>query len=299
MGSPTWTSAGLRTQPVSNPSGPHGRVVAPMSEPPISRDASPVRAQLRQPRLAEMVAKLLRDRIMAGEFGHGDELPRQEDLLAEFQVSKPSIREALRILETEGLITVRRGNVGGAVVHLPRAETAAHMMAMVLQNKQVRLHDVGVALQHIEPLCASLCAGRPDRAEEVVPQLESCQAEARAAIDEPLAISRLALQFHALLVSRCGNATLIALLGTLEALWSGSQQAWTRERTAHGQVLAPSVAQSSLNAHDELIEAIRAGDVDRTADLASAHLQQSHFFAHVGEANELVDVAAFSGERWS
>lgn len=262
-----------------------------------SQDGSTPRAQLRQPRLAEMVAKMLRDRIMAGEFGHGEELPRQEDLLAEFQVSKPSIREALRILETEGLITVRRGNVGGAVVHLPRTETAAHMMAMVLQNKQVRLHDVGVALQHIEPLCASLCAARPDRSEDVIPHLEACQAEARAAIDHPLDISRLALQFHELLVSRCGNSTLIALVGSLEALWAGSQQAWTRERTELGQVLAPSVAQSSLNAHDELIEAIRIGDVEGTSDLAYKHLQKSHFFAHVGEAQEMVDAAAFNLER--
>ena len=70
---------------------------------------------VRLPRLAEMVAAGLRDKILSGELDDGDLLPRQEDLLAEFGVSPPSIREALRILETEGLITVKRGNVGGGL----------------------------------------------------------------------------------------------------------------------------------------------------------------------------------------
>src|ERR1700755_1275124 len=88
-------------------------------------DSNP-RIQLHQPRLAEMVAALLRERILSGALRDGDPLPRQEDLLKEFGISKPSLREALRILEAEGLITVRRGNRGGALVHVPEAGHAAH-----------------------------------------------------------------------------------------------------------------------------------------------------------------------------
>jgi len=80
---------------------------------------------MRQPRLAEMVASALRDEILSGSLTEGDTLPRQEDLLADFQVSPPAVREALRILETEGLVSVRRGNVGGAVVHVPSARGVA------------------------------------------------------------------------------------------------------------------------------------------------------------------------------
>lgn len=78
-------------------------------------DAGGSRAQLRQPRLSEIVASELRDRILSGSLGEEGRLPKQDELIAEFGVSPPSVREAMRILETEGLITVLRGNVGGAV----------------------------------------------------------------------------------------------------------------------------------------------------------------------------------------
>ena len=89
--------------------------------------STPRRAQLRQPRLADMVASVLRDRIVNGELGNGDLLPKQDELLEEFRISRPSLREALRILESEGLLTVRRGNVGGSVVEAPNAESSAYM----------------------------------------------------------------------------------------------------------------------------------------------------------------------------
>src|ERR1700719_666636 len=90
-------------------------------------------AQLRQPRIADLIASCLRSRIVNGEIADGKLLPKQDELLEEFEVSRPSLREALRILETEGLITVRRGNMGGAVVHRPKPEAAAFMMGLVLQ----------------------------------------------------------------------------------------------------------------------------------------------------------------------
>src|SRR3954464_7048890 len=120
-----------------------------------------------------MLADVLRDRILSGELEDGALLPKQDDLLEEFGTSKASAREAFRILETEGLVTVLRGNVGGAVVHRPKPETAAYMLGLVLQSRGVHLADVGAALQYVEPLCAALCAGRPDRAPAVVPRLEA------------------------------------------------------------------------------------------------------------------------------
>ncbi len=68
----------------------------------------PYRPQLRQPLVAELIADTIRTRILRREPGYEESLPKQETLLDEFQVSKPSIREALRILETEGLVRVRR-----------------------------------------------------------------------------------------------------------------------------------------------------------------------------------------------
>src|ERR1700744_4076149 len=75
--------------------------------------------RFRQPRIAELVASQLRDDILSGRLKEGDVLPSQESLFAEFGVSPPALREAIHILETDGLISVRRGNVGEPLVHPP------------------------------------------------------------------------------------------------------------------------------------------------------------------------------------
>src|ERR1700748_1134623 len=129
--------------------------------------------RFRQPRIAELVASQLRDDILSGRLKEGDVLPSQESLLVEFGVSPPALREAIHILEIDGLLSVRRGNVGGAEVHLPSAERTAHMISMVLQSRDSTPADVSGALLHLEPICAGMCAAREDRLTEVVPYLEA------------------------------------------------------------------------------------------------------------------------------
>src|SRR5919108_30894 len=149
--------------------------------------ASSVRPQ----RVAELVAGRLRDRILRGELDDGDLLPKEDELREEFPVSKPSMREALRILETEGLVTVRRGNQGGAVVNRPTAANAAYTMAIVLSGQRVTIADVAASLREVEPACAALCAARGDRHEAVLPLLRQLQDDALAAVDDLVAVTNL------------------------------------------------------------------------------------------------------------
>src|SRR5690348_4154905 len=96
-------------------------------EPPLRARADHARA--RAPRTAEVVADRLRDAILRGEM---TVLPRLDDLVRRFGVGPNAVREAMRILETEGLITIRRGNVGGGDVHLPDSGRVAYMLGLVL-----------------------------------------------------------------------------------------------------------------------------------------------------------------------
>ncbi|MGA8251891.1 MAG: GntR family transcriptional regulator, partial [Mycobacterium sp.] len=130
------------------------------------------RRRLSAPRIAEIVADELRRQIIDGELSDGDLLPRQEVLVEQFNVSLVSLREALRILETEGLVSVRRGNRGGAVVHAPAKTSTAYMLGLLLQSESVAVADLGFALQELEPACAALAARRPDRADTLVPELK-------------------------------------------------------------------------------------------------------------------------------
>ena len=236
------------------------------------------RAQLRQPRLAEVVAGILRDRILTGELADGSLLAKQEELIEEFNVSKPSVREALRILETEGLITVLRGNTGGAVVHVPQTSSAAYMLGLVLQSKHVELRDVGAALKHIEPICAGLCAERRDRKTAVVPRLREVH-EAALAEEDKVRFTALMRQFHEETVALCGNQTMIQLVGALETLWSAHERVWARKQTKDGTFPKRSVRSNSLNEHEQIIALIEAGKSQEVAELAGSHLEGSIFYA--------------------
>src|SRR3954468_22322414 len=112
------------------------------------------RQSVRAPSVAEGGANQLRDRILSGELQDGAAVAPLDDLMVEFGASKPSIRQGLQILEAEGLLRVRRGRSGGAVVHRPRAYNAAYAMELVLRWGNVPSDDMTEALRQMEPLCA-------------------------------------------------------------------------------------------------------------------------------------------------
>ena len=234
--------------------------------------------QLRQPRLAEIVAASLRDDILNGRLKEGDLLPRQESLFKEFRVSLPAVREAMRILETEGLITVRRGNVGGAVVHLPTPERTAQMISMVLQSRGTTPDDVSGALLYLEPVCARLCAARSDRLTEVVPALRAAIEVQQAQFDDVANWNHNARRFHEAVVATCGNETMIVVIGSLEAIWSAHESfVWDEAQPGDKEVppdspMASKTRRAALRAHEKLADAIEAGTEERAAAVSASHL---------------------------
>jgi DNA-binding FadR family transcriptional regulator len=248
--------------------------------------------QLSQPRVAEMVADILRARIVDGELTDGAFLPKQDDLIAEFRVSRPSIREAMRILETEGLVSVRRGNVGGAEVHAPKPDPVAHMLGLVLQSQRSTLTDLAAALRILEPACAALCAGRADRAEHVVPALEQLNEDARAQTGDGPVFTRLARRWHDELVGSCGNRTLILLVGTLEAIWSQHERVWADASAAAGSYPEERLRHQVLKAHVRITEAIAAGNADVAHRAAARHLDQSQTYLLARNPDQRVDVTS-------
>lgn len=246
--------------------------------------------QLAQPRVAEMVADILRARIVDGELADGDMLPKQDDLLAEFQVSRPSIREAMRILETEGLISVRRGNIGGAEVHAPKPRSAAYMLGLVMQSKHVTLTDVATALRILEPACAALCAEREDRAEKVVPQLRELNEQAETHVDDGPAFTRLARQWHDEMVEACGNETMILLVGTLEAIWSHHESIWADHIAAAGRYPDVKLRRLVLRAHVRMTESIEAGNADVVHRAARRHLDESQTYLLTADPDKRINI---------
>ena len=228
--------------------------------------------RIRQPRVAEIVASRLRDDILSGRIKEGDVLPSQDSLLAEFGVSPPALREAIHILETDGLISVRRGNVGGAIVHPPSAERTAHMISMVLQTRSATPADVSGALMHLEPICAGMCAAREDRMTEVVPYLEAEIKTQTEQFDNLSVYVPNARRFHEAIVSRCGNEPMILLIGSLELIWSAHESSVWRDETSPVDPMEHKTMRAALRDHQRLLDAIRDGNEARTVRLAQDHL---------------------------
>jgi GntR family transcriptional repressor for pyruvate dehydrogenase complex len=234
------------------------------------------RSQVRRPRVAQVVASALRDQILTGALRDGGALPKQEDLLEEFNVSLPSLREALSILETEGLLTVQRGNVGGAIVHTPTPEQTAYTAALVLQSRRVTVDDVVLALRRLDPLFAALCAERKDRRRTIVPVLTETQEGARIALeDDAERFARLARLFHEQMVDHCGNESLILMAGALDWIW-GAHDDQLAIRTAQlGPALERRARETTLAAHQRILDGIVAGD-PRAAEAASREHYQGN-----------------------
>jgi GntR family transcriptional regulator, transcriptional repressor for pyruvate dehydrogenase complex len=227
-------------------------------------------SRVRQHRIAETVAAELRARILAGD---GDyQLPTQDQLVSEFGVSYPSVREAIRILETEGLVTVRRGNVGGAEVHRPDESSAAYHLGLALQARRVTLGDLAAGLQLLEPLCAAECARRPDRAEAILPALDANIEVATGLTRDGAAFTRAGREFHDLLVAFTPNATVRHVVGSLVALWSAQEQTWAEAMTQRGEYPSADEAARAVATHRRIADEIAAGRAAEAERVARAHL---------------------------
>jgi GntR family transcriptional regulator, transcriptional repressor for pyruvate dehydrogenase complex len=234
-----------------------------------------VQSRLSRRRTGEIVAEELRRQIVDGELADGELLPGQMHLVERFQVSLVSLREGLRILESEGLVSIRRGNRGGAVVHAPAETSAAYMLGLVLQSNSVRLDDLEAALRELEPSCAALAAARPDRAKTIVRELNKINDSTAGNLSDGAQFMELGLEFHHAIVRGCGNLTMVTVMGSLEALQHNSEQEWLDY--AHAKSIYPSMPErrATLNAHIKLTEAIERGDEQGARRVAARHLPHS------------------------
>jgi DNA-binding FadR family transcriptional regulator len=226
-----------------------------------------------------MVAASLRERIVDGTLPDGGELPPLERLVQEFAVSPPSVREALRILENERLITVRRGSIGGAVVHRPKPEAAAYMMGLVMQASQTRTADLAMALSELGTVCAGMCARRPDRRKKVVPALRRAISQALDHIDDTVEMEKWARQFHNDIIHGCGNDTLILVAGTLEQLWSRQTAAWTYRVTHATEAPGSDLRQRGFEEHRAIADAIEAGEAELAEKLYREHVHSPEIYS--------------------
>src|SRR6476661_8671451 len=209
--------------------------------PMIGPDAVSASAAVRSPKTAELVAGTLRRMVVDGQLKDGDFLPNEAELMAHFGVSRPTLREAVRVLESERLVEVRRGSRTGARVRVPGPEIVARPAGLLLELTGATIADVMVAQAGIEPMAARLLA-------------EAGTAEAFAELDKRLA--ETTGDFHRRMVELSGNATLAIIAGMLHEITVRHTAFLFKER----RPVVKADYEKLMRSYGRLMKLLRSGD---------------------------------------
>jgi GntR family transcriptional repressor for pyruvate dehydrogenase complex len=220
---------------------------------------------MRAPKTAELIATHLRRQIVRGELKPGETLPPEMTLMEQFGVSRPTLREAFRILETESLIGVRRGARGGAQVLDPDPRVAARHVGLLLQLQGTTIQDVYEARMISEPACARLLAKSCteedlDALRGVISDLEELVAAGYEAIPDPARWTRATYLFHEELMQRCGNKTL-AVQGAVLADIVATHLQLSIGR-GMGEEEQPARFQKTIRSFRKMVRLLEAHDAD-------------------------------------
>lgn len=203
----------------------------------------------------EEVADDLRSRILAGDLAVGDRLPPEDELTEQFGVARTTLREALRVLESQGLIRIRRGRGGGPVVTQPDLAPLAAALSASLQLRGTTIGDLDGARRMIEPQVAGELAKRRDT--DDIEALRAAVAEASAAAeseDPTESFGAASARFHEVLIERSGNLTLTTISALLHMLVESFYMQSVRVDTPRDTM------RRAVRSYGKLVDLIEAGD---------------------------------------
>lgn len=217
--------------------------------------------------MPQLVSDDIRRQVVNGELKPGELLPSESALLEMYGVSRPTLREAMRILQAESLITTRRGAKGGVVIQAPDPEVVYRQAGVVLLMQGASLGDVYRARAVIEPPAARLLAEKNDPA--VVAELTELIDQSSGLEDLAEGFGDLAGAFHRRVVELCGNQTLAFVAGLLTSVTDETYRRLTQ--SLHGEALVAEV-QKAVRSWRKLVRLIEAGDGPGAEDHWRSHM---------------------------
>jgi DNA-binding FadR family transcriptional regulator len=241
---------------------------------------------------SELIARELRNQIIRGDIEEGGSLPPEAELMAQFGISRPTLREALRILESDSLITIQRGAQGGAVACKPGPDQAAKHFGLVLQTQDTSVADVFRARQLIEPPAVRVVV---EEAYKKAPELlGDIVAQQQQAIDKhDIALARhYTTRFHEGIIRLTGNNTLLLVMQMLNEVYYRHMSAeYMAADDFRGEADVLKACQLSVKAHKHLIGLISDRDSDGATTYWRDHLAKVRkmMFQH-HESMRVIDI---------
>jgi DNA-binding FadR family transcriptional regulator len=215
------------------------------------------------PKASGILADRLREGILDGRYAAGLPLPTERDLAEESGLSRASVREALRVLEVEGLIATSSGRNGGSVPQLPNDAALQRSIGLFIRSRRIRFAELLQVRSAIEPPLARLAAQHRD--DRDLATLDSLAEALQAAYDATAEWTRVNIDWHSAVVAASHNDLLIAF-------WKAIGPIRTAASGLDDVINSPAVRSSVIQAHRRVVEAIRAGDGDAAERRMARHI---------------------------
>lgn len=248
---------------------------------------APMNSRIRVPKTSEIVADQIRAQIVRGERNEGDFLPPEGQLMDSLGISRPTLREAFRILEAEGLISVVRGSRTGAKVHKPSVELVARYAGYVLEAQGTTIADLYQARLAIEPsvvrwLTTDHDGGATVNLRNLLAKMEGLIEAAR--YDEFIEHVEV---FHQTLVASTGLKTLTFMSRMLLDL-AAKHQGDFQKRHPQGEESRRKSARAGFKSYEKLVRLIEAGVVEDAVSHWRLHLTNANATWAGGEEGQRV-----------
>ena len=211
----------------------------------------------------EHVAQLLLDKIIKADLAPGSTLGTEAELLSQFEVSRPTLRESLRILESNGVLELRPGPGGGIIVTKPSIDILARGLSVFLRLHGIPFMKVVKAREVIEPALAAEAAinGTEADFDEMQASIDRMKEIGK---DQPAFIAENRA-FHTVVARASGNGVMEIFWATISALAAGDQ---TGLKFSQGNM------QHIIAAHQAVLDACRARDSALAAERMREHVTE-------------------------
>lgn len=218
--------------------------------------------QIKARYLPALIADQLQELIVSGQFTEGERLPSERELAARVGVSRNVIREATKLLQERGLVSILPGS--GVYVTEMEPSIISRSVGLYAQRQHVSIAQLYEIRWVLEVQNARLAALKASDA--MIEQLEQCLNNSSAHLREPSLFTLLDVDFHLQVATASGNPILPLLLETItDALRA---QCRITEQM-------PGAQENAYGFHRKIFEAVRAKDVDAAGQAMAAHLRSS------------------------
>ncbi|MRR58842.1 MAG: FadR family transcriptional regulator [Deltaproteobacteria bacterium] len=211
-------------------------------------------------KLTTQIVSQVRGAILSGKLKPGHRLPPEKEMLLQFGVSKHTLREALRALESMGFVEIRQGAGGGPVVSEIDMDNTRDVIAGFLYFKKVSVRDLCEVRKVFEPYLAQIAVER--LSSEDIEHLKSSHAAYRKSLDRKKPDIKGEVDFHVQLARASGNPVMVLILDFVNSLLTD-----IKSHLKPG----PDFSEQVVAAHQDILDSIVSGDGKAAADCMYRH----------------------------